>query len=109
MKEPAWYTNGYEQLQGELELRDNALLFNRKKGNRVGTFAAFGLIGLALSNPYELFMTIPRHEIRGTYPSPTSPTEFAVYTTRGTMLVFNVGAPNRNWWLQTLGPLPPSD
>jgi hypothetical protein len=108
VKEAAWHTNGYEQYEGELELRPDALLFNRKKGNRVGTFAAFGLLGLALSNAYEPFMTIPRHEIRGTYPSPTSPTEFAVYTTRGTMLVFNVGAQNRGAWLQTLGLLPPA-
>ncbi|MEO8551355.1 MAG: hypothetical protein ABI678_15335 [Kofleriaceae bacterium] len=107
MNERAWFQNGYEQCEGELELRIDALLFNRKKNNRAGTFAAFGLLGLALTNAYEHWITIPRYEIRGGYPSPTSDREFAVYTTRGTMLVFVVGAQNRHAWLQAIGLLPP--
>ena len=105
-KERAWYLNGYEAYEGELELRGDLLLFNRKKANRVGTFAAFGLLGLALTNPYTTFITIPRQEIRGAYPSAANFSEFAVYTTRGQMLVFTVGAQNRDWWLQTIGLLP---
>jgi hypothetical protein len=104
MKEPAWYLAGYETHEGQLELLPDALVFSRKKDGRAGTFAAFGLLGLALSDPYEQMMTIPRAEIRGTYPSPNNPNEFAVYTIRG-MLVFNTQ--NREPWLQALGLLPP--
>lgn len=105
-KERAWYLNGYEAYEGELEIRDDVLLFNRKKANRAGVFAAFGLLGLALTSPYTTFITVPLQDIRGAYPSETSSTEFAVYTTRGSMLVFNVGAQNRDWWLRTIGLLP---
>jgi hypothetical protein len=40
--------------EGELELRGDALRFNRKKGNRLGTFAVFGFLGLAFASPYDL-------------------------------------------------------
>jgi hypothetical protein len=103
MQEPAWYLAGYESHEGQLELRPDALLFNRKKSNRVGTFAAFGLLGLALSNAFEPMMTIPRAEIQGAYPSPNNPNELAVYTSRG-MLVFSVQ--NRQAWLSAIGLVP---
>jgi len=105
MKDVAWYLNGYEQHEGELELRPDMLLFNRKKGGRAGTFAAFGVVGLLLTSPYEPFMAIHRAEIQGAYPSPTNPNEFAVYTARG-ILVFTVH--NRAPWLQAIGLLPAS-
>jgi hypothetical protein len=103
MKEPAWYLAGYETHEGQLELLPQALVFSRKKNNRAGTFAAFGLLGLALSNPYEQMMAVPRSEIQGAYPSPNNPNEFAVYTVRG-MLVFNTQ--NRAQWLHAIGLLP---
>ncbi|MEP6865388.1 MAG: hypothetical protein ABJE66_32515 [Deltaproteobacteria bacterium] len=100
--ERAWHLTGYESYEGELELVGDALRFNRKKGNRLGTFAVFGLLGLALTSPYATFVTVPRYEICGVHPSSLSPTEFAVYTTRGAMLVFVVAAQNRDWWLRAL-------
>jgi hypothetical protein len=104
MKEAAWYLNGYERHEGQLELLPDMLIFSTKKNNRAGTFAAFGLLGLALSNAFEEMMRVPRAEIRGSYPSPNDPNEFAVYTTRG-MLVFWMT--NREPWIQTLGIVQP--
>jgi hypothetical protein len=98
MNERAWFLNGYEHHEGELDLRLDALRFNR-----LGVFAAFGLLGLALTSPYQSWITIPRCEIRGSYPSPMNDREFAVYTTRE-MLVFVVGPQNRRAWLEALGP-----
>ena|SRR6185312_6698728 len=100
--ERAWHLNGYEMHEGQLELRGDALRFNRKKGNRLGTFAVFGLLGLAFTSPYAPFITVPRHVICGAHPSSINATEFAVYTTSGAMLVFVVAAQNRAAWLRAL-------
>jgi hypothetical protein len=35
-----------------------------------------------------------------------NPSELAVYTTRGAMLVFVVAAQNRDWWVRNLAALP---
>jgi len=104
--ERAWHVNGYEVYEGELELRADALRFNRKKGNRLGTFAVFGLLGLAFTSPYATFITVPRHEICGAHPSTINPSELAVYTTRGAMLVFVVAVQNRDWWVRNLAAPP---
>jgi hypothetical protein len=105
MKHPAWYLTGAENHEGELELRADALAFNVKKKTQGGVYLSVGPFKMNMSSAYEPMFAVPRNEIRGTYPSPNNPNEFAVYTTRGTMLVFSTA--DRNPWLQMLGPLPP--
>jgi hypothetical protein len=104
--ERAWHVNGHELYEGELELRVDALRFNRKKGNRLGTFAVFGLLGLAFTSPCATFITVPRYEICGACPSTINPNELAVYATRGAMFVFVVAPQNRDWWVRNLAASP---
>src|SRR5437879_1900198 len=89
MKGSATYFHGYEQYEGELEVTPAGVTFAKKKSNRAGTFAAFGLLGLMFSSKYEKLLEIPRADVTGV--GATADGGRLQVTTKNGAMIFAVG------------------
>jgi hypothetical protein len=95
MKGTATYFHGYEQYEGQLEVTPAGVSFAKKKTNRAGTFAAFGLLGLMFTSKYEKLLEIPRADVTAVGATPDG--QRLQLLTRNGPMIFAVG--NVNEWL----------